>query len=454
MKRLVALLLSLLLFVSLMGTTAFAEDPVTLNFWGWGFEWEGYTDNFKANYPEEAIDFNHVTHNADEIQVPLDLALADPDSDEYPDLFCAEAGFVRKYIESDKTMDLGELFGGKDALMAALEESGVDQYLVGIGTDAEGRIKGLCFQNVANTLFYRRSAVLEYLGTDDPDEIYEKYCKDPDTFINTCIAITEKSGGKVAGISSYEDISHGYRMFMDSYAIVDGKFVLQDAYLRCLTDLQTLEDAKAVNGTGLFGESWYQDVQNVSEKPAVFYPGSPWKMGVLMSANIGETSGDWAATVSPYQNTQGGTWLCIGKDTKYPEAAKRFMEYWALDTSEKGQYQLVANNGDCPASAAVIKRISESGFAYDICGGQNTLAVYSKCAAAIGADSPAIKYYDTVSNSIFGTLAGVAKSMTQGKVDGLEGALAQLCSIMQESYNCDIPDANEIHAYVEAYLAK
>lgn len=420
------------------GASSGSGEATTLNFWGWGYEWSDYTDKFEECYPEEGITFNQVNLNWDAYQTTLDVSLQEgAGADQYPDLFGAEVAFCKKYIESDYSMDLAELWGSEEALMDAIENAGISDFLVETARSSDGKIKGLCFQQTGCVLAYRRSLAKEYLGTDDPKEVYEQYCKDPETFVETCKMVAEKSGGAVVGISSLDEVYMGYQQYLTQEPIKDNVIDISDAALMAIQDMKDLYDAGASNDTVVESEPYIAEINGTGATQTLFTQGPPWHLKLRLLANMGDTYGDWAVTNSPYLYSQGGTWLCVGKDTQHPEECKRFLEYWGLDTSEKGLGQLCIDNGDCAASAATVARVAETGFAMEAFGGQDILTTISEAAGMINGDSPTVKY---ISNELSTCREGwyrAAQAWINGEVGSLEEAVDFYIEYVQATY----PDA-------------
>jgi multiple sugar transport system substrate-binding protein len=444
MKKLLSLILALILSLGVFSSVAFAaeDDIITLNFWGWGTEWVGYYEHFLKTHPDSNVRINVISKSYDDYQMALDIAFAtNGAAEDYPDLFCAEVDFVEKYVNSDYALPLSTLGVDWDA---KIEAANVAPYTLGVGASYDGVLKGVAMQNTAVVSIYRASIAEEVLGTSDPMEVYE-YVKDVDTFINTCKMIKEKAGDTVNAISAIEEITCIYYAMMENPYVNDGVLHIDNAMLRYIMDAKNLVDQGMCTFTGQYSQAWYADFNDLNEKKVLFYTGAPWKFNACMRGVVDQTMGDWRVTYGPADGFEGGTWLCVGRDTdpaKY-EAIAEYLNFWVFDTEDTGMSRFLADSGDCPSSITALNRMSADFAGSEICGGQNTLEIYAKALDRISADNPAVKNWNRYSNSAQFTMESAANALINGEVSSLTEAVQFYIDNVTTNIDCAVEDGWE-----------
>ncbi len=443
----VAVLMSLC--VGFAGAASAEGDTITLNFWGWGTEWNDYYDYFLKTHPDTKIRLNIISKAWDEYQVALDTALASGGSaQDYPDLFCAESSFVQKYISSEYSMNLLNL---DPNFLTTLKAAGAAEYALGVGTDASGTLKGISFQNCALGFYYRVSLAEKYLGTSDPAKVQESF-KDLDTMIATAEKIHKDSNGTVALCSSIDDLSSTYYGTFEQPLVADGKIYLGPELIRYVDDMKYMVDNGMVNNTKLFDTAWTNDINDQNEIKVFGFGGAPWKFNLKIATQDVSTSGDWHVTSSIVPSFNGGTWLGVGKDAdpaKY-QAILEFLNFWGVDASENGLGQYLANAGDCPVLTSAIDRLSKD-FSLKAAGGQNTLEVYAQNIENFPADSLAVKNF----NYYTGTARDYLSTAVEAWISGETGSLQETMEyyVEQVESTIDISEQPDVAAAVAAYEA-
>ena len=160
---------------------------------------------------------------------------------------------MKKYAQSDVSLPLKDL--GIDVVGRA-KESGIAQYTLDSASDANGQVKGLCYQATGGVFIYRSSIAKEYLGSDDPATVYASI-KDWDTYIATARMLKEKSGGKVVMVSGSGDIWHPMENSRSGQWVQNGKLVVDENILNYF------EICKTFKTEGLWNET--TDWQEVLE---------------------------------------------------------------------------------------------------------------------------------------------------------------------------------------------
>ena len=85
-------------------------------------------------------------------------------------------------------------------------------YVDELSRDKNGNIKGLSWQSTPGGFWYKKALAKEYLGTDDPKELY-KMLSDWDKIVEVGKKVYEKSGGKVALLDDVESVLQFYASY-------------------------------------------------------------------------------------------------------------------------------------------------------------------------------------------------------------------------------------------------
>jgi len=384
MKRLVALMLSLVLVLSL--GSAIAEQKTVLNVWSFTTEVPNMIKRYLELNPDFAAKYEIketiVATTDGAYQPALDQALMS--GADAPDIYCAEAAFVLKYTQGDAA---GFAAAYKDLgidVAAAVPAAEIAQYTVDIGTNPNGDLVALGYQATGGAFIYRRSIAKEVFGTDDPAEIGAKVGPGWEKFYEAAAALKEKGYGIVSGDG---DIWHAVENSSDAGWVVDGKLTIdpkREAFLDLSMELKANDYH---NDTQDWNEAWFADFKGEGAKGIFGYFGPAWLINYVMAGNSGGTKagegtfGDWAVCEPPVGFFWGGTWVIANKDTKNKEAVGELINWITLDTSETGLQYFWANgtlNGeggtkDTVASGVVM---AKSNGTLEFLGGQNMFDVF------------------------------------------------------------------------------
>ena len=124
-----------------------------------------------------------------------------------PDVVTFEISDFGAYIDTDLLENLSqEQYGAEEVL------SDMIPYVQELSRDKDGNIKGLTWQSTPGGFWYRKDLAREYLGTDDPEELYSMM-SDWDKIIEVGKEVWEKSDGKIALLSDVEDILQIYASY-------------------------------------------------------------------------------------------------------------------------------------------------------------------------------------------------------------------------------------------------
>ncbi len=384
MKRLVALMLSLVLVLSL--GSVFAEQKTVLNVWSFTTEVPNMIKRYLELNPEFGAKYEVketiVATTDGAYQPALDQALQG--GADAPDIYCAEAAFVLKYTQGDAA---GFAAAYKDLgidVAAAVPAADIAQYTVDIGTNPNGDLVALGYQATGGAFIYRRSIAKEVFGTDDPAEVGAKVGPGWEKFFEAAAALKEKGYGIVSGDG---DIWHAVENSSPQGWVVDGKLNLDPNREAFLDISMTLKQNDYYNDTQDWTDAWFADMKGEGAKGIFGFFGPAWLINYVMAGNSGGTKagegtyGDWAVCEPPVGFFWGGTWVLANKDSKNKEAVGEIINWITLDTAETGlQYHwangtLFGEGGtkDTVASGVVM---AKSNGTLEFLGGQNMFDVF------------------------------------------------------------------------------
>jgi len=383
MKRLVALMLSLVLVLSL--GSAFAEQKTVLNVWAFTDEVPKMIKRYLELNPDFAAKYEVketiVATTDGAYQPALDQALMS--GADAPDIYCAENAFVLKYTQGDAS---GFAAPYKDLgidVAAAVPAADIAQYTVDIGTNPNGDLVGLGYQATGGAFIYRRSIAKEVFGTDDPAEIGAKVGPGWEKFYEAAAALKEKGYGIVSGDG---DLWHAVENSSDLGWIVDGKLTIDPKREAFLDYSKSLTDNGYHNDTRDWQDAWFADMKDTGAKKIFGFFGPAWLINYTLAPNcggakVGEgTYGDWAICEPPFGFFWGGTWLMAAESSTKKEAVGEIINWITLDCTENGLQYMWANGTfteggtkDAVASGTVM---SISDGTLDFLGGQNMFDVF------------------------------------------------------------------------------
>lgn len=106
------------------------------------------------------------------------------------------------------------------------EEENMIPYVAELCKDDDGNFVGLSYQSTPGGFWYNKELALEYLGTDDPDEV-SALVSTWDDIADLGASVYEQSGGSVALLDSMESVYTPFLM-NDGEALVSDDGVLVD----------------------------------------------------------------------------------------------------------------------------------------------------------------------------------------------------------------------------------
>ena len=387
MKKLVSLLLSLVLVLSVASFAAAEPAKTVLNVWSFTVEVPNMIKRYLELNPDLAAKYEIketiVATTDGAYQPALDQALMGGGADA-PDIYCAEGAFVLKYTQGDAQEFAAPYKDLGIDVEAALKAAEIAQYTVDIGTNPNGDLVGLGYQATGGAFIYRRSIAKDVFGTDDPAEIGAKVGPGWEKFYEAAAALKEKGYGIVSGDG---DIWHAVENSSEAGWVVDGKLNL-DPNREAFIDLSMeLKANDYYNDTQDWTDAWFADMKGEGPKGIFGFFGPAWLINYVMAGNSGGTKagegtyGDWAVCSSPVGFFWGGTWVLGSASSQNKEAVGDIIEWITLDTSETGLQYMWANgtlNGeggtkDTVASGVVM---GKSNGTLEFLGGQNMFDVF------------------------------------------------------------------------------
>jgi multiple sugar transport system substrate-binding protein len=323
----------------------------------------------------------------------------DPDS---PDVFVMDIVYAKLFIDSNLTANLS-------SLSSKAKDAGIFQYVQDIGKDSKGTLKALSWQSTPGGFYYRRSLAKEYLGTDEPEKVYEAV-KDLDTFKKTAANISAKSNGTVSIVSSRNELQFAMLYSRSSSWIKDGKLNIDDNVYK-LMDLskEFYENRYEALVPKLYDKEWYstmRDNYKIDGKTqyVLGYLLPTWALSNHFEPNAKptdgtgkDTTGDWAITQAPVNYIRGGSWIAVNEKSRNKEEAVKFIE--TVTTNVDFMENMARVKGDFSSSDKVNAKLGQ-GYSSAFLGGQNPFEVFNKLGKNVNASNLASPY-DNVLNNLF-----------------------------------------------------
>lgn len=369
------------------GSAKVKDGGKKLTIYCWNEEFKGMMESYylKDHPLPKGVEIEWVINANDNgvYQQKLDAAL---EAKEPIDMYLIEADYAKKYVNTDKTVDLKNL-GITDAMMSKQYP-----YTIDVAKSDKGVVKGTSWQAAPGLFMYRRSLAKKYLGTDDPAKVQE-LVKDWDTFLKTARTVKEKSNGATKFIPSTNDIWQVVRTVRDTPWVKDDKLVI-DKQMEWYMDYSKTFASENLTANAIpWSEAWNAGVGNDSIMGYFF---STWGIQFTMTKNCGGTKpgqgtyGDWAAVNGPQQYYWGGTWLTAAPTCDNKTLVADIMNYFTINTDSMKKYCL--GSKDYVNNTDAIKQIIDSGFTFDFLGGQNHYALFQAQAGKI--NTKAMSGYD------------------------------------------------------------
>ena len=322
-RKAMSLLAALTLLVGCfagLGSTALADDTVTITMWGWN---PGTTqqiwDAFIADTGINA-ELNYVNvqqHEAfQKLQTTISAGL------EIPDIVPTEINQRGTMMSIDIWEDLAVAPYNFDV------ENGIFPYFIPLCTNERDELVCLPWDITTAALAYKKDLALEYLGTDDPDEL-EAMLPDWDTFAEVGKKINEDTNGEVFMFASLTNV----KQIIDSQSpepiIEDDVLILDGAVRDTITRMVNFRDNNIVDNivesSPAYAASYADDLH-------IFYPCASWSPNYTIGPNDPEGIDNWGLMVPPEGCfSWGGTGHMIPKNAENKDIAFQFLS-WLIST--------------------------------------------------------------------------------------------------------------------------
>ncbi len=390
MKKILALTLCLLMVLALMPAVSSAETLAGEFTWWTFFDQAPFIkDQFEAANP--GVKINLEVFGGDEYQTKLLNTLTAGDG--VPDMFDLEEGYVYKFLDSPLVQNLEEM---------DLADIGKDYYpwAIDFGRDSAGVLKGVC-DNVSPVAFwYNRSAMKEWLGTDDDAQISEKLSS-WDRILEAALDIKARSEGKVwlwPNLSEMVKVE-GYSL---TPFVRDGEFAVGQGWMDLLATMRKFYEAGAVSNLGSWSGEW---ATAWNEGSLLIRVMPSWDFFTDWGKNTGNVG-----VAKPFKTSyEGGTYRAVYANSEKKELIAEFLKF--ITTVEYQSANLDTNN-QMPANKLVLSAKGE-GYANEKFGGQNILKTYDSICSAIANIRPD-KYTRDLQN-LFGK--HVNNGLQEGRMD-------------------------------------
>lgn len=392
MRKAISILLAMMLVLTTVGcssqpkATGTTETPAAaaeltntgdkLVVWTFSDELKGMIENhYLKDNPNLGYQVEVVVVPNENYQTKLDPVLASGKN--APDVFALEAAYLKKYVDSDYTMDLSKL-GFKS------EEAPILKYVMDLSKNSNGQLKALSWQGTPGAFFYRKSLAKQYLGVSEPNEV-QPLLADFDKFYETSKMVYDKSGGKVKGISSLGDIAQVFFAARSQGWVVDGKFVIDPQIDKLFDFAKQMQQGKLTSQAEQWTESWFA---GMSDDSVFGYFLPTWGLHYVLKTNAENatsgktTAGDWAMVQGPASYFWGGTFLGVREGTSMQKASKDLVDYFTLNEAFLETW--AKETGDFVSNKNVVSKIKDS-YTEPFLAGQNHYAAFADMAEGIDA---------------------------------------------------------------------
>ena len=293
-------------------------DAITLRIWDWD---EAHLTHMTAFYQQTHpnIQFETLLVQTTDYMQKFQSSLAS--GTDVPDIVLGELAYRGRLFELGILEDLSQE-------PYNVKKEDMFDFAVQLQTGPNGELLGVEQQICPSGFAFRRDLAKEYLGTDDPAELFE-LISTWDAFEEQGKAVVEKSGGAVTifpGISVMVGVLKG----QEPSTYIDGDTInITERYK------PVLERAVRMNQSGILGKQENNTPALNSGFAAgefIFYPCPPWAMKWSVQVNDPEGTGRWGLVKAPDGGfTNGGTSVSIYSDSPHKAEAWEYIQYTYCD---------------------------------------------------------------------------------------------------------------------------
>ena len=305
-----------------------------------------------------------------------------------PDVATFEISDFGVYKDSDMLENLSQEQYGADAI-----SKDMIPYVDELSRDGEGNVKGLSWQSTPVGFWYKKALAKEYLGTDDPQELYEMLSS-WDKIVETGKQVYEKSGGKIALLDDVESVLQLYASYKGQAWVDENNHIIDDEYMLEMYEMMdTVVKNKVDAEADMWSAGWTSGMYSKDMFILTCLP--TWGLNFCIKPGIPADEMDKAANTwgymqapIPYQN--GGTWYGMYSKSENKDAAWAWIK--TMTSNEDYLVNGLANTwGDFPGYIPAIERCIEEGHTDIVTGDQQYFADFYETAKNVKGD-PMTKY--------------------------------------------------------------
>jgi lactose/L-arabinose transport system substrate-binding protein len=355
MKRLLALLLSMMMIVSLVGcgskeevkpvgedTTATVTEAETeteaegmtdvkpsgtITVWGWDYiktNIDLLIEDFNKAYPDIEVIVEVPGGTADVYQKYL-LALSSGEG--IPDVVALETSHVAQYIETGGILDITDRVAPYKDLIVEAKWPALTK---------DNKVYGMPWDSGPVGIYYRRD-VFEAAGYDSSPEAVAELLKTWDDYLEVAKVIKEKTGSYMFSESIEKPTGRTYEIMLwqqgQLYFDEGGQPIINnDTAIKTLDFLGEFVKNDLVDNSEEWTQPWYDSMASGNVATAI---NAVWMGGFLSGWIAPDAIGMWGVVPMPVWQeggsrtaNSGGSNFVISKDTENPEAAWAFTEFY------------------------------------------------------------------------------------------------------------------------------
>lgn len=276
-------------------------------------------------------------------------------------------------------------------------KSKIAPYTVDIGKSDDGKIRALSHQAAVSTFGYKRDMAIEYLGTDDPEEIGEMFSTS-DKILETARRLKEASSGKAKIFPSMAELMRMYLGARKHAWVEDGKFIIDPKMLEFVSLAKKLRDEDIEGGMDAWTPQWSAAIQDdIHFAWAIPTWGVPWIIEVNQ-VEYQKNKGNWGLAKFPLAYVWGGTWFGIYKESKNKELAWEFIKFITCNTEQSVAW--AKSSGDFVSNLEAIDTLTKDETMVNKTINQNPYEVFGSMIKDING-STMTQYDDAIVNNFY-----------------------------------------------------
>lgn len=392
-----------------------ASGKITI--WTWGdYEIKG-TSDFNKYYPGIEVEYVQFDSTAYVEKVVSTLA----SGGEMPDVVLFESGPRGQFLSMKDTWeDLSQAPYNADTTQLL-------DWSLDLMKSPDGKLLCIQVDNCVGGIAYDRSLAKKYFGTDDPDEMSQKF-QTIDDFVEAGKTVAAKGDGDML-FSGAGDVSELVKGKMTSEAwVTDGKITMDSNYK---VIYEYLDKFMATGAIGQYVE-WTSAWQaNMSAGKTVFYAAPTWFVPHTIKPNDPDSEGRWGLMTPPGGGfSWGGTAYAIPSKNsdKQKELAWTWIKYFTM--SEEGGRNFYEGQQTPSLYKPMYETDLYKGEPDPFFGGQNVTAKYIEISQNPNTASRPLTQYDQAIETIH---TQNLIDIGEGKISGAE-AFAKLKSELIAAY--------------------